>query len=315
MVAQPNPRTLDQPDSCRRSAGESDSKQHMGRTRDVRDGVEAVLVSELGHAPPTLARTPKGIASFSWGAKVMGMALPFQKDLLLAPHERGLVGHVAAAGVEREQPVVREVKVSEIPETLAVAGRIDRAGGRLEQRFTFIALPDGRSVYADRITPVDGAAAEEVTLQLGTLGILNDPTWPYHDGSRTLHHPGGKHTFVAADAAGAAPVELDSRWYNLDDELGIVCLETGGRQVYAPEPTAARGRLEQLFHLNVRSPGQARTQTAIIFYPGRTAAETATLAEACRLEAGEADERFAIVLDDGLRLEIDLAALTSRKSQ
>lgn len=96
-----------------------------------------------------LLRTPRTIASFSWGRQVMGLVLPFARDLLLAPHERSMIGWVHSADGAAERPQVAEVKLADVPGVLALAGVILRAGGSVEQRFGFLALPDGRAVYLE----------------------------------------------------------------------------------------------------------------------------------------------------------------------
>lgn len=265
-----------------------------------------------------VVRTADSIASFSWGAQVMGQVLPLAPDQLLSPETRGLVGHVAAEGVKREVPVAREVAVAPLVEGLGVTGVLDRAGGAVEQRFGFLALPDGRTVYADVLALT--RATRPTLLHLGTLGVLNDVQWPYHDGTRTVFHEGGQTTFVAAQAATEPALELASRWINIDQSLGIVRLATSGPAVYTPAPTNAAGRLEQRFSLNVVPPatltaapaGQPLAHGVYVFYPNRTADQTAAAAAACMLLSAPGDKVVRLRLEDGLEIEFDLTALRLR---
>jgi hypothetical protein len=259
-------------------------------------------------------RTPTAIATFSWGAQVMGQVMPLRQNQLLAPEARGLVGYVAAPGVTREIPVVREVALAPLAEALGVAGVLDRAGGAVEQRFAFLALPDGRVIYADRWRLTGDV--RPTLLDLGTLGVLNDLNWPGHNGTRVLAHARGARTFVAAEATREEPVEFPSRWFNLDG-LGIVCVAVSGVARYVPAPTGAAGRLEQRFHLNAvpaatlagAVKGTAIAHSVLVFYPGQSVAATRAASEGCRLESGKGSPEVRLVLEDGLRVAMDLGRL------
>jgi hypothetical protein len=250
-------------------------------------------------------RTPTSVSTFSWGRQVMGMVLPLRRDLLLAPNVRGLIGEVTVDGIANENPKPGKFVIGGNPDTLTVAGVIDRGDGALEQRVAFVALPDGRTVYVDTVTPRPGKSVKSIGL--GTLGVLNDLHWAYHDGTRTLKYEGGETTFSAADAAGSEPVPLSSPWYNLDG-MGIAVLSSSGKQLYLPKPTAARCRLEQLFHLNHSESPTSLKPTVLVFYPAQTA--DATRAAAARCNVHQSNDVFDITLDDGARISVDLETLT-----
>lgn len=262
-------------------------------------------------------RTRDSIATFSWGAQVMGTVLPLQPDLLLTPEPRGLIGHVGVPGAAREIPVIREIFLAPLPDALGLTGVLARADGAVEQRFGFLALPDGRTVYVDTLRLT--GPVRPTLLDLGTLGVLNDLHWPYHDGTRTLAHAGGTLTFAAANATRDEPVSLDARWLNLDDRLGIVRLAASGPARYVPAPTSAAGRLEQRFHLNAlpaaalaRATANAATPLAhgvYIFYPHRTAAETAALASRCTLLSPPGESPVRLRLDDATEVTFELTRL------
>jgi len=267
-----------------------------------------------------VVRRPDAIATFSWGAQVMGQVLPLGKDLLLSPESRGLIGHVGVEGLAREIPVARQVALAPLVEGFGVTGVLDRGDGALEQRFGFIALPDGRAVYADLITPT--RAVRPTLLHIGTLGVLNDTQWPFHDGSRKVYFEGGEREFLAAQASSDAMAEFSSRWINVDQGLGIVRLAASGPAVYTPSPTNAAGRLEQRFNLSTVSasalaaaqPGQPLAHGVFVFYPNRTAEQTAADAACCVLLSAPGDRVVRLRLEDGLGIEFDLGALRLRLS-
>jgi unsaturated rhamnogalacturonyl hydrolase len=263
-------------------------------------------------------RTTDSIASFSWGAQVMGQVLPLRPDLLFSPEMRGLIGHVAVEGVAREVPVAREVAVAPLVEGLGVTGVLERGGGFIEQRFGFLALPDGRVVYVDRVALM--REARPTLLHLGTLGVLNDVQWPFHDGSRKVIFAGGEREFVATQATMESAAEFSAPWLNVDRGFGIVRLAAAGPALYTPAPTNAAGRLEQRLNLSVvpapvlaaARPGERLAQGAFVFYPNQTAEQTAAAAARCALLSTPEESRVRLRLEDGLVVEFDLAALRLR---
>jgi hypothetical protein len=274
-----------------------------------------------------LLRTNKSVSTFSWGRQIMGMVLPFQSDLLLTPNERSMIGMVGA-----DVPKMREVHVSDLLDTLAVCGIIDRGELRrsraatksttkptaalFEQRFGFAALPDGRTIYVDRLILTRGGSMPLIAL--GTLGILNDKHWVYHDGIRTIFHSDGELTVRAGDGANPQAVFMASPWMNIDDRLGIVNLNPHPREEFDPQPTHAAGRLEQLLHLNAISSdtiahakiGDVIAADAFIFYPSQQSAQTSQIAAQCKLEPQTDANVVTIHLDDGTGISFNLSKLT-----
>jgi rhamnogalacturonyl hydrolase YesR len=250
----------------------------------------------------------------------MGQVLPLQPDLLLSPEMRGLIGHVAVEGVAREVPVARQISVAPLVDGLGVTGVLERGDGAVEQRFGFLALPDGRVIYVDRLALVRDA--RPTLLHLGTLGVLNDVQWPFHDGSRNLFFAGGEREFLAAQAATEPAAEQSSPWFNVDGMFGIVRLAASGPAVYTPAPTNAAGRLEQRFNLSVvpasalaaARPGERLAQGVFVFYPNQTAEQTAAAASRCTLLSAPEESQVRLQLEDGLVVAFDLAALSLQLS-
>jgi hypothetical protein len=272
-----------------------------------------LLLRQIGEGPPPIAeeqlwndlagkhvfadgkfallRTPKSIATFSWGRQVMGMVLPLRKDLLLTPNERSLIGNIEVEG-KPDSPKVREVHLGDEKDSFTIAGIVDRGGGAIEQRFAFAALPSGMTIYADS---VERKRDVKITaMHLGTLGICNEPTWVYHDGKRKLDFDGGERTFTADSTEDF--IGSHSASYRLDG-LRFFCLNTG-MQVYHAKPSITRGRVEQLFQLNTLPPDTKTATDVIVFNPK----------EMPRLSGGQ-DLHFTILLDDSRRIAIDLDQL------
>jgi hypothetical protein len=261
-----------------------------------------------------LVRTPRSVSSFSWGAQVMGMALPLQRDLLLTPNERSLIGIIEVEGIEKERPIARDVQIHQQSGGIAITGIIDRAEGAVEQRFAFMALDDGRSLYADAVRRVRPDAVM-TRLDMATIGVLNETVWIYHNGRRRLLHAGGALEFLASNAQADDPVILSSPWFNIDDKLGILCLRATGEAVYDPRPSPARGRLEQLFHLNRIDParlpadGSPLAGSVIILHPAQPHEQTRAVAMRARLHEQAEPDIFTVVLEDGKSIGVDLNRL------
>jgi hypothetical protein len=253
-------------------------------------------------------RTDHSVASFSYGRVPMGLVLPLQKDLLLTPNVRSLIGTFDARG---DKPLVRQWNLIEhVGAFLAVAGELTRLDGAASQLFAFIALEDGRVVYTDLVTPLGRRSATAPAIphfRGALLGVLNDRNWVYHDGVRVLRSDQADVEFPAAKGDAFRNVESSAPWYNLDDALGIVCLATSGRQVFDEHPTSAPGRREQLFSLN--DTPRLPAASTIIFYPSQPASKTRTAAGRVKLSAGKDPRKFSVTLDDGKRLDIDLIKL------
>lgn len=261
-----------------------------------------------------LLRTPRSAATFSWGPQVMGMVLPLSTDLLLNPNERSLVGSVSVEGVTRDHPNVLQARALPLGDGFAVTGVLDRAEGKVEQRFAFVALPDGRAVYVDSFHTSEPARLR--SLDAGTLGILNEPHWIYHDGTRTVHTEEGSRTYTGTGEAESDPVVTHSRWCNVDDMLGIVSLGPNPRQVYLPLQKPTRSRLEQILHLNSIDPEgwtEEKNSTGrrlvgrsiLVFYPNQLHDATRQAAEQTRVEA-QGPEAGRIALPGGVAITYDL---------
>jgi hypothetical protein len=274
-----------------------------------------------------LVRSDHSIASFSWGEQVMGMVLPLQKDLLLTPNERSLIGIVAAKGIARERPAVKEIRRCDVADGFAVCALLERGGGALEQRLAFVALPDGRTVYAENV--LRAAPQPEITqLDLCTLGVLNEPNWVYHQPPRrAISYLDNDEKIVRVEFAPRPPENeayytFGDSTLNLDDCLGMVRpLVYGGGAQYLATPTPARGRTEQMLTLctvhpgwaNKCKPGESIARNVIIFYPGQSAKQT--MGTRCDAEEADGGKRVLLTLEDNKRLSIDYEKLTVSMKQ
>lgn len=256
-----------------------------------------------------VVRTARSVATFAWGHQVMGMNIPLQEDLVVNPLEGSMVGFVQRAGAEDERPVVRETKIVPRERDFALCGILDRAGGAVEQRFAFVALKDGRTVYVDSVRAVQPSDAP-TTLSLGTVSILDDANWVYHDARRTLSTSQGA-VDITPTMEIAQPLVFDSNWIAIDDALGIVVLERSGAIQLDPRVSTARERTSHQLHLNHGTLGAEPFRTALVFHPMHDAAWTADAARRTRIESAD-DGTRTIVLEDDTLVAVDLEKMEIR---
>ena len=195
-------------------------------------------------------RTSTGVASFSWGLRVMGQTVPFSPDPILAPMLRSYVGtaspipetgegepsrlgivskHLQAI-LDNDPIVARTV----IPGEESGARYVTVAAGRGSgaQVFSFTALPSGKSVFLSR-----GEG------DVGTLFLLQEPQWVYGEKLRAVR--GDRKT-----------------WLNVDGRLGFAVAGGAGIQV----------RPEVKGQLVILSPATGSVRdTAIVTIPGADA--------------------------------------------
>lgn len=264
-----------------------------------------------------VVRTEHSIATFSWGDQPMGMVLPLQKDLLFSPNERNLIGLIGGEDITREQPKVIEAHPRMVGNNFAITGTLSRANGAIDQRFAFVAMSDGRVVYVD-----DLLVKKEIRnpqINLGTMTVLNDKNWVYHDGSRHLFWPKGfprgnkgQVEFDVNDKASTTPWTLDSPWYNLDNCFGVIIPASGGIQRYVDNRKIGNGRLEQPFHLTslqhhtktLEPSSEPFTWETLVFFPGQSTAETEAIADTVKCKWPEPG--VCLLVMDDVRFQIDL---------
>ncbi|MGI8905664.1 MAG: hypothetical protein ACR2IE_04140 [Candidatus Sumerlaeaceae bacterium] len=257
-----------------------------------------------------LLRTQNSIASFSWGKQVMGMVMPLDKDLLLSPNERSMIGRIVIQGLKDDPPKIESVRRIESSSTLGVIGKMMRGGNVARQHFAFVALPDGRAVYADHVEVTTSAQVKQI--DLGLLAVLNDQHWVYSRAKRQLFYESDSKTFTADGPEITQPVALHSSWYNLDDKLGIGVLQSSGRQTYLENHKIGNGRLEQPFALNSiaidnTTSAPAISPTVVVFYPARDHTATRQLVSKCKAEPFSLSRPFAVTLDDSTRIRFSFA--------
>jgi hypothetical protein len=220
----------------------------------------------LDDAKWLILRTPQGVASFSWGLRLLGQTVPFSEDPVTMPLLRSYVGAAAdlpaAGGGPSRLGIASKALQSALdadaftPRTVisgeeSGAYHVTIAGehGRDRQSFSFTALPSGKTVFISR-----GKS------QSGVLFLLEEPQWVYGSRERRIQHD-------------------ERTWLNVDGRLGYVVSGGSGIQV-RPE---LRGKLAVL------APATpAPRDTIVVTLPGADAAQTKQFAASpVSLETGD----------------------------
>jgi hypothetical protein len=257
-------------------------------------------------------RTSQGWASFAWGTRAMGLAIPFSDDLMGSPYEQGFVGRVAVAGVDGK--AVRDRIESATPwagtNAFTVAAALARAGGAVRQAVAMASLPDGTAVYLERLTAE--RTLTNLTVETGAIGVLNEPEWPHQAGPRRLRWEGGGREIDGRQSAES--FDIPSRWLCIDDRWGFIALGADGWR-YRPNDKPSRGRREQILHLAPPPPGPIASGAVLagrglIVLPNRSADETAAIATAMARGFEVDGARMGVRIGDR-RIEADLGAAPS----
>ncbi len=186
-------------------------------------------------------RTPKMMASFSWGAQTMGLIALRGKDFLTSPDMHGFVGEVQTSRGRVKDVAVRSQIIS-TNGTPCVRLVLDRAGGAVRQQLAAYFVEPDTMVYLSTLI-----ARRNVTIDawsLGTIGILNDPNHVYQPGFRMFEHAGGR---LRVESAGEKEEvrPLAGPWVNVDRRLRID-FAGDGEAWLLDRAEMTRGRLTEL---------------------------------------------------------------------
>ena len=190
-------------------------------------------------------RTPRMMASFSWGAVVMGEIALWDEDFLTSPEENGFIGDIVEAGAKPARPAVVAAAI-DTGATPCVRLSLDRAGGKVRQELAFFLIEPDTVVYLERIT-----AATDVQLDrcdTGVLGIVNQPRGAYERGYRMFDFAGGP---MRVESVGRADTRraLAGNWLNVDGRLRVD-FDGAGEPFLVDRAAPRRGRITETIATN-----------------------------------------------------------------
>jgi len=172
-------------------------------------------VFHLESGDAILHRTATKFASFSWGPKRMGLALPRDGNWVVWPHFASYLGIVDGQDPSAKNAKLTRLKSDVGEDRFTVAGTLQRCRGRLVHDFAFASLPEDVTVYVERLTPGEGFSYS--TRETGVIGH----EYALGATTRRLYGRFGEMEVVAL--GGRAEVhELETDWLNLGDQVGYV---------------------------------------------------------------------------------------------
>lgn len=251
-------------------------------------------VREYPYGSIIMYGTGDALSSFSWRNHVMALTFPKQGTWDITPLYAGYTGTVRlspAAGGKGEisDEYVVEAQTSRIvrrTDGFGATARLARAGGALTQDIAFVALPDGASVYAERILANRDCGPAEISS--GLIGIRNERYACLPDlasGARTVRYEGGAAVF--AGFLGERPDERFAlgtpRWLNMDRRVGYVLFGSAGIEYVNKHEYPKWKGIENELILNARRERQLERGRQLPTFVALTlpnADETATAAAA-----------------------------------
>ncbi|MGP4079100.1 hypothetical protein ACTWQL_04230 [Pseudalkalibacillus sp. R45] len=241
-------------------------------------------------------RTPDTFTSFSWRNNVMFLTLPQDGLWNITPLFNSYTGLVKFEnpqkyrGLSNEEVIRRTTKHSlkEYPDGFAVTATIHRGKEEVEQKVAAISLPDGHSVYMEKIIFKESCDIEEA--YTGVIGIRNEN---YREmkhlapGERTIHLSDQKHKFKGF--IGPEPNKKVNfgkiKSLNVDDKIGYLLKGTNGVTYENQHQYKKWKGIEDLLILNNIGKGSFEESShlplfSVVTMPNQTATET--LEEATR---------------------------------
>lgn len=248
------------------------------------------------HGSVVVHRSADSISSFSWRSKVMALAVPRQGLWGVTPLPVSYTGTVRIAADEGSAADLHDTEVYDTHDSRVMArddgfgatAAMLRAGGRLLQDVAYISLPDGNTVYMERVTALRNCRS--ATLETGKIGIRNENYSALGDlatGSRRIHFPGFTKKYDGF--FGGEPDRIDAfepvPWLNVDDMIGYVPTGSQG-VVYLNQHQYPKWKgVEDTLTLNFRemadvSAGQRLEPFVLVTLPNSTKERTAAYADA-----------------------------------
>ncbi|HHV96867.1 MAG TPA: hypothetical protein GXX37_10420 [Clostridiaceae bacterium] len=241
-------------------------------------------------------RTEDTFAGFSWRSNVMGFSFPQKGLWTITPITCSYIGIIElmekkgfkALSNESIVRCVKDEKILPKENGFAVTSRIERGGKQLIQDISFTALPDGKTVYIEKIFANENCEVKK--METGLVGVRNES---YSNlpkvakGYRTLYLDGGRQkTFYGYYGKGPDIIEKwnNVNYLNIDNEIGYVCINSNGvKYINKHQYPKWKGIEEQLILNNYENHfcltrGEGLKPFVVVTAPNQELSDTAELA-------------------------------------
>ena len=198
-------------------------------------------VTLLEYGKVLFHRTPTKFASFSWGPKRMGLALPTDGLSVVWPHFASYVGEINGQDASATRAKLRAVRHETHPDGFTMTVVLDRFSGAVEQSVSFTSLPDDIVIYLERLKMADGFQLR--SRETGIVGL----EYELGRNARALFTAAGKLKTLGGGGEPAVRT-FETNWLNISDRVGHVVIRQPGRRNYVRhhDEAAGGGRVPKL---------------------------------------------------------------------
>lgn len=198
-----------------------------------------------------LNRTATSVHSVSWGARCMAQCVPLRLDRMVSPDQRNGIGSIRLTGSSKPLPV-KLIKADVINGDNWFTSKlvVEHGDGLFRAQLECQSRADGVWVMRERLMALKDITTDDVAT--GLIGILNNPTWVYERGQRTVTFDGD-----ATDIKSLSGQVVDGQAVKRVTVDDVLMFESDYplQARYAGATSAERGRATDRLYLNV-IPGQ-----------------------------------------------------------
>jgi len=264
-------------------------------------------VRKLAYAETILHRTPTKFASFSWGPKRMGLALPENGSWVVWPHYGSYLGLIDGQDASRGHAEVVDVRTGMGEDGFMAVIRLNRGEGNVRHEAVFVSPPGDVVFYVERITVLNGSPPQN--RRTGVVGH----EYPLGVNERTVYFDGGDAVLVGeGNQAGARVFETD--WFNVGNQIGYVVkrLPEHRNVVQYEDREKGDGRVPKLqeWYSLIGDPdawNDATDYACLVTYLNQSSKRTARCAESTQFSINGG---IATVRTKSHTLRVDFDALT-----
>ncbi|KGX84563.1 hypothetical protein [Pontibacillus marinus] len=245
------------------------------------------------HGNFIIHRTPETFTSFSWRNNVMLLNLPKQGNWNITPifnSYTGVMKFESSKGIKglTNEEFIRGMEMNHLQkfdEGFATTGTITRGDDEIQQQLSVISLPNGHSVYTEKITALKECEIKEA--YTGNLGVRNEnyKAIPHlAPGERSVYLPDKNHSFK-----GFIGKEDNQEFHwgpqeflNLDHKIGFIINGSNGVKYINRHQYARWKGIEDFLILNdlgnlSLSEGDSLPVFTIVTMPNKSFQETEAL--------------------------------------
>lgn len=259
-------------------------------------------------------RTARGLFSFSWKNRLMGLAAPDSENTPNAPYvttpfTESLTGRFVVAEQNAGRAAsftVRRHAAQTDRNGFVIALDADTNDGLLRQEIAVATAAPGVLAYVDRVR---ARRAVTITEERGlSVGVENDEV---SGNQRQVHTSGGRTEMTAGVQRDHA---LPGRWANVDGRLGLVSASDASLLYRAAGKPNRAGAREDLLIGSFRADPRSFSADAVVaeraglLLPNASPEETAKIASGLRVERGRGGTVLRFAAGDGRRHTLTLTA-------